>query len=190
MICFRFLSQVLKSTSSIFECNWDNELFVTTPAVRVSCDFCPHKVYISDLCFFYWNGFANGGPFSLKLFSASDFDIKPKIRYNGPRIEDKMNIFLLFSIFINFTSAIPTSRTLTNNTDELPIIYNIGPVVRCHGNFMPSSGRCQKTGIRVNVPMNKNTVNKNGFNRIAKQLQMVMETHSRHTGRHLSRRNY
>ena len=170
---------------SILERNWDNEIFVTNPSVRVSCDFCPHKVYISDLCFFYWNGFANGGPFSLKLFSASDFDIKPKIRYNGPRIEDKMNIFLLFSIFINFTSAIPSSRTLTNNTDELPIIYNIGPVVRCHGNFMPSSGRCQKTGIRVNVP----SVNKNGINRIAKQLQMVMGTHSRHTGRNFSRRN-
>ena len=101
-----------------------------------------------------------------------------------------MNIFLLFSIFINFTSAIPTSRTITNNTDELPIIYNFGPVVRCHGNFMTSTGRCQKTGIRVNVPMNKNTMNKNGFNRIAKQLQMDMKTHLGQTGRHLSRRNY
>ena len=145
----------------------------------MSCDLCPHRVYISDLCFFYWNGFSNGGS-SLNLFSASDFDIKPKIRYNGPRIEDKMNIFVLFSIFINSTSAIPTSRTLTNNTDELPMIYNIGPVVRCHGNYMSTSGRCQKSGIRVNVP----SVNKPGINRIAKQLQMVMGAHSRHTGSH------
>ena len=62
-IIIPFLSQVKKSTLSILECHWDNELFVTTFSVRVSCDFCPRKVYISDLCFFYWNGFANGGPF-------------------------------------------------------------------------------------------------------------------------------
>ena len=48
----------------------------------------------------------------------------------------------------------------------------------------------KKTGIRVNVPMNKYTMNKNGFNRIAKQLQMDMKTHLGQTGRHLSRRNY
>ena len=165
----------------------DSEILVTIPSVRVSCDLCPHKVYSSDLCVFYQNGFANGGPFSW-LSSASDFDIKPKIRYNGSRIEDKMNIFLLFSIFINLTSAIPTSRTLTNNTDELPMIYNIGPVVRCHGTYLASSGRCQKSGIRVNVPSANKNFNQ-GINRIAKQLQIMGMPHSRHTGKIFSRRS-